>query len=219
MKLMIAVPTTDYIHADFVKSLVDLEAELNRQKISHKVEILSGTLVYIARNKLAQKAVNDGYTHVLWLDSDMVFNDQVVDDLQFCGKEMVCGAFVSRRPPYGPCVYTSIRKYDIKKVEKFGTEPFRVDGCGFACVMTTTELLLAVMLFYAYGVLRRRPGILLAGEKHRTGDLVRADGKARAYCTQAGIRGRSAFRDNIKRRGEDNNVCGSERAADFHRRG
>ena len=148
MKLMIAVPTTDYIHADFVKSLVDLEAELNRQKISHKVEILSGTLVYIARNKLAQKAVNEGYTHVLWLDSDMVFNDQVVDDLQFCGKEMVCGAFVSRRPPYGPCVYTSIRKYDIKKVEKFGTEPFRVDGCGFACVMTTTELLLAVMQKY-----------------------------------------------------------------------
>ena len=116
MRLMIAVPTTDYIHADFVKSLVDLEAELNRKKITHKVEILSGTLVYIARNKLAQKAVNEGYTHVLWLDSDMVFNNQVVDDLQFCGKEMVCGAFVSRRPPYGPCVYTSIRQNDIKKV-------------------------------------------------------------------------------------------------------
>ena len=148
MKLMIAVPTTDYIHADFVKSLVDLEAELNRQKISHKVEILSGTLVYIARNRLAQKAVNEGFTHVLWLDSDMIFNNQVVDDLQFCGKEMVCGAFVSRRPPYGPCVYTSIKQYDIKKVEHFGTKPFKVDGCGFACVLTTSELLQAVMQKY-----------------------------------------------------------------------
>ena len=144
MRLLIAVPTTDYIHADFVKSLAKLQAELGRKGIRYDVEIQSGTLVYIARNKLACKAVNEGYTHVLWLDSDMVFNEQVVDDLMFCGKEMVCGAFVSRRPPYGPCVYTSIRKNNIEKVKEFGTKPFRVDGCGFACVLTTVELLQAV---------------------------------------------------------------------------
>ena len=146
MKLMIAVPTTDYVHADFVKSLAKLQAELGRKKINYDVEIISGTLVYIARNKLANKAVNDGYTHVLWLDSDMVFGEQVVDDLMFCGKEMVCGAFVSRRPPYGPCVYTSIKKNEIEKVKEFGTKPFRVDGCGFACVLTSVELLQAVAL-------------------------------------------------------------------------
>ena len=145
MRLLIAVPTTDYIHADFVKSLAKLQAELSRQKVNYSVEIQSGPLVYIARNKLACKAVNEGFTHVLWLDSDMVFTEQVVDDLMFCGKEMVCGAFVSRRPPYGPCVYTSIRKNKIEKVKEFGTEPFRVDGCGFACVLTTVELLQAVM--------------------------------------------------------------------------
>ena len=144
MKLMIAVPTTDYVHADFVKSLAKLQAELGRKKINYDVEIISGTLVYIARNKLANKAINDGYTHVLWLDSDMVFGEQVVDDLMFCGKEMVCGAFVSRRPPYGPCIYTSIKKNEIEKVKEFGTKPFRVDGCGFACVLTTVELLQAV---------------------------------------------------------------------------
>ena len=144
MRLLIAVPTTDYIPADFVKSLVSLTAELNRQKVNYQVEIQSGTLVYIARNKLANKAVNDGFTHVLWLDSDMVFTEHVVDDLMFCGKEMVCGAFVSRRPPYGPCIYESIRQGKIEKVKEFGTEPFRVDGCGFACVLTTTELLQAV---------------------------------------------------------------------------
>ena len=145
MKLMIAGPTNDYVHADFVISLVKLTQELHRKGISHKVEILPGTLVYIARNRLAQKAVNEHFTHVLWLDSDMVFNEQVVDDLMDCGKEFVCGAFVSRRPPYGPCVYSSIKQYEITKVEHFGKEPFRVDGCGFACVLTTTELLMAVM--------------------------------------------------------------------------
>ena len=110
MRLLIAIPTTDYIHADFVKSLVKLTEELGRRKIAYSVEVQAGTLVYIARNRLANKAINEKYTHVLWLDSDMVFHEQILDDLLFCGKEMVCGAFVSRRPPYGPCVYTSIRR-------------------------------------------------------------------------------------------------------------
>ena len=74
----------------------------------------------------------------------MVFSEKIVDDLADCGKEMVCGAFVSRRPRYEACVYSSIRKNDIQKVKEFGRTPFRVDGCGFACVMMTTELIRAV---------------------------------------------------------------------------
>ena len=134
MRLLVAVPTTDYIHADFVKSLARLQQELGRKSINYDVEICSGTLVYIARNKIANKAINDKYTHVLWLDSDMVFDEQVLDDLMFCGKEMVCGAFVSRRPPYGPCIYTSIKKNKIEKVKEFGTKPFRwTDADSPAC--------------------------------------------------------------------------------------
>ena len=144
MRLLIAIPTTDYIHAEFVKSLVKLTEELSRKRIAYSVEVQAGTLVYIARNRLANKAINEKYTHVLWLDSDMVFHEQILDDLLFCGKEMVCGAFVSRRPPYGPCIYSSIKKNQVEKVKEFGTKPFRVDGCGFACVLTTTELLMAV---------------------------------------------------------------------------
>jgi len=144
MRLLIAVPTTDYVHADFVKSLAGLQAELNRKRIEYEVGIQAGTLVYVARNKLACKAVNEKFTHVLWLDSDMVFSETIVDDLLFCGKEMVCGAFVSRRPTYSACVYLSIKKNAIEKVKDFGTKPFKVDGCGFACVLMTTELIQAV---------------------------------------------------------------------------
>lgn len=146
MRLLIAIPTTDYIHADFVKCLMDLTAELNRKRINYQVAIQSGTLVYVARDKLACRAVNDGYTHVLWLDSDMVFTEKILDDLMDCGKEMVCGAFVSRRPSYDACVYKSIKKHEIERIKEFGTRPFRVDGCGFACVFMTSELIQAVQL-------------------------------------------------------------------------
>ena len=143
-RLLIAIPTTDYIPADFVKSLAKLQQELGRRGIAYDVEVQSGTLVYIARNRLANKAINERYTHVLWIDSDMVFGEKVYEDLMEVGKEMVCGAFVSRRPPYGPCIYTSIEQNAIEKVKDFGIRPFRVDGCGFALVLTNVELLQAV---------------------------------------------------------------------------
>ena len=142
MKLLVAVPTTDYVHAEFMNSLTGLETKLARDGVDFDEKIVGGTLVYIARNKLAARAIEGGYTHVIWLDSDMVFKPDIVDDLMFCGKEMVCGAFVSRRPPYGPCVYTSIEDpANMIQVTNFGTEPFRVDGCGFATVLTSVKLL------------------------------------------------------------------------------
>lgn len=140
-KLLIAVPSTDYMHADFVKSLVKLEEELSRKGIAHRTEVLSGTLVYYARIKLANMAINERYDNVLWLDSDMVFPETIAEDLLDNEKDMVCGAFVARRPNYSACVYSSIQKNNIKKVETFGVTPFRVDGCGFACVLTSRDLL------------------------------------------------------------------------------
>ena len=145
MKLMIAVPTTDYNHAEFTRCLGKLCIELAQNGTDVDLEVQTGTLVYIARNRLARKAIDRGFTHVLWLDSDMTFGPNIVDDLLFCGKDMVCGAFVMRRPQWGPCVYTSIKEDgNLEKVREFGTEPFRVAGCGFATVLTKVDLLKAV---------------------------------------------------------------------------
>ena len=142
MKLMVAVPTTDYVHAEFVRCLGQMCIELAENGTEVDLQVQSGTLVYIARNRLARKAIDRGFTHVLWLDSDMTFSPNIVDDLLFCGKEMVCGAFVSRRPQYSPCVYSDISDPgNMVPVKNFGTEPFRVDGCGFAAVLTETQLL------------------------------------------------------------------------------
>ena len=90
VKLMIAVPCMDYMHCDFVKSLNALTIHLCREGWNFNVEIHSGTLVYFARNRLASKAINEGYTHILFLDSDMVFDENIVETLMFCGKDFVC---------------------------------------------------------------------------------------------------------------------------------
>ena len=86
-RLLIAVPCMDYVHADFMKSLTKLTNHLQREGINHEVEIVPGTLIYYARDKLACKAVNENFTHLLFLDSDMVFDTNIVETLTFCGKD------------------------------------------------------------------------------------------------------------------------------------
>ena len=71
MKLLIGIPTHDFIHVEFVKCLMALLDQLNRDGIDYTLDIDSGTLVYIARERISNKAINDGYSHVIWLDSDM----------------------------------------------------------------------------------------------------------------------------------------------------
>ena len=47
-KLLIAVPCMDYMHVDFVDSLLKLCQHLQREGINYHTEILSGTLVYMS---------------------------------------------------------------------------------------------------------------------------------------------------------------------------
>lgn len=138
-RLLIAIPCMDYLHAEFVKSLVQLTTHLSREGIAFAVDIHAGSLVYMARNRMACKAVNESFTHLLFIDSDMVFDESIVETLMFSDKEMVCGAFQSRRPPYGSCVFSSLKP--LTKVKNYGLEPFRVAGCGMAMTMISTDVI------------------------------------------------------------------------------
>jgi len=145
-RLLIAVPSTGLMAADFVKSLIRLTEHLQREGIAHHVEITAGTLVYLARNSLACKAINENFTHLLFLDSDMVFHETIVEDLLFCDKDFVCGAFQSRRPPYSSCIFTNLKP--VERVKEYGMEPFQVAGCGMACTIISTEILKKVQSKY-----------------------------------------------------------------------
>ena len=149
MRLLIGVPSLDYVHAEFVKCLTALTIKLARDGAAFDVFICNGTLVHIARDKIACKAINEGYTHVLWLDADMVFKPEVFDDLMDSGKDFVSGIAHSRRAPFVSCLFS--RLDDINRLERFEeypSETFEVSGCGFACVLISVEILKAVQMSY-----------------------------------------------------------------------
>lgn len=148
MKLLIAIPTMDTVPVPFMQSLVGLVQRLERDNVPYEVGIESGTLIYMARDRLASRAVNNDFTHVLWLDSDMVFSDAIVDDLQFSGKAFVSGIAHGRRSPFLSCLFKSL---DLSKLERwelkdYPTDTFEVAGCGMACVLIEAKILNEVFL-------------------------------------------------------------------------
>lgn len=143
MKLLVAIPTLDFMHCDFVRSLINLKIDCE-----YKVEIYSGTLVYLAREKLAKKAIEDGYDWMLWLDSDMVFQPTLLEDLQFSGKDFVTGVYHARRPGFMSCIFEKIDIEEFKPCEEYPNDTFRAEGCGFGCVLIKTDILKAVKEHY-----------------------------------------------------------------------
>lgn len=148
MKLLIAIPCMDTVPVDFMKSLLRLTQKLTADGVDYEVAIESGTLVYMARDRLAGKAVNQRFTHVLWLDSDMVFEPEIVEDLQFCGKDFVTGIAHGRRKPFTSCLFKNIdlNHLELWQLKDYPAEAFEVAGCGMACCLMSTEVIKQVMI-------------------------------------------------------------------------
>ena len=150
VKLLIAVPCMDTVPVGFLKSLTALTRRLSILGVSHTLAITSGTLVYMARERLAGRGVNHRFTHILWLDSDMVFPDDIFETLYATGKDFVTGIACGRRPPFLPCVFKQLTPEPVLwRWEDMPEEPFRIAGCGFACVLMKTDV--ARRVFQRFG--------------------------------------------------------------------
>lgn len=143
-KLLIAVPCYDTMRAEFAQSLIGLMEKLNAEGTAYNVKIISGTVVHTARDNLARHAIKNKFSHVLWLDADMVFEDTILDDLTISGKtdQILCGRFVSRHSPYLPTIFKSlapeVTRFDEDHIPD---DTFRICACGFACVLTPVKAL------------------------------------------------------------------------------
>lgn len=153
MKTLIAIPCMDMVHTPFFMSAVGL-------KVSGEVEYTSTqtSLIYDARNILANKAINEGFDRILWLDSDMIFDSDLFKRLSERldeGYESMSGLYFSRKAPIKPVVYKQVY-LGINESGNFEpvTEPyfdypknevFEVAGHGFGAVMMNVSLLKEVV--------------------------------------------------------------------------
>lgn len=142
-RILIAIPSMDTVSVHFCRSLVCLN-KLEACSVSFVIN----SLIYSSRNELARQAIEGGYDYVLWLDSDMVFDPdmlyRLLIDLE-AGRDIVTGIYFRRVKPYTPVLFSRLEIEDkicwSEGVENYPDELFEVAGCGFGCVLMRTEVL------------------------------------------------------------------------------
>lgn len=146
MKSLVAIPCMDMVPVHFCESLVTLRKVGDCQVAFHM-----GSLVYVARNALAETAVKSESDWVLWLDSDMVFNPDLMERLfQTAQKEnadFVTGVYYRRVEPYTPTLFETLELGDAptwSNVDDVPDHPFKVAGCGFGAVLMNTQVIFDV---------------------------------------------------------------------------
>lgn len=145
-KVLIAVPALDVMPVLTAYSMLSLKRDC-----PSRFSFIVRASCHDARNLLAAEAVESGADRVLWLDSDMVFDEDLMirlgADLD-AGWDMVCGLYFKRELPVTPVIYRDINRAD-GKAEPYMDYPrdavFPVAGCGFGAVMMTTRLLAMVI--------------------------------------------------------------------------
>lgn len=138
MRLMIAIPCADTVRYEFAESLSKLEMQLAEDGVDFDVRWLAGSLIYSAREDLVISAINDGFTHILWLDSDMQFSRDLFNILRSVNKPFVTGIYRSRRSPFAYALFSDLEHG--QRVLELPNEPFEVKACGFGCVLHEIEV-------------------------------------------------------------------------------
>lgn len=147
MKILIAVPCMDQVPAPFCGSLTKL-----RKVGNCMLAMQMGSLIYTSRNSLAAQAIQAEADYVLWLDSDMVFEPNLLERMMAVLTEndldILTGLYFRRTPPYSPVLFDKLEiKDNITEWSEFPEIPnhlFEVGGCGFGCVLMRTDPFLDV---------------------------------------------------------------------------
>ena len=104
LRTLIAIPAMETVPTRFLEGMLGLY----RPEFT-MVAIAKSSLVYDARNMLSQMAIEKGYDRVFWLDSDMVFDGHILEQLGADldeGRRFVAGLAFTRKNPIKPTIYS-----------------------------------------------------------------------------------------------------------------
>ena len=121
MRTLIAIPCMDMVHTIFFKSVLGLQREGEV-----RFSLSCSSLVYDARNKLCAQAVNENYDRILWLDSDMDFQPDLV--------------IYETVGYYHNAEANEVTPHAVPFKEYPKDSVFNISGCGFGGVLMTVDI-------------------------------------------------------------------------------
>lgn len=99
-------------------------------------QVYSGLLGQ-ARNALVTQALAGNYSHILFIDSDMVVQPTTLADLLTCDVPVVSALYFRRAVPHLPA---AISFHDNLPIKSYGSGLERVDAVGMGCALINTDV-------------------------------------------------------------------------------
>ncbi len=134
-KLVICIPTIGMVDWRFASSLMALQMTPETRVIW-----MVKAMINISRNNLVTQALSDSsYTHMLMIDDDMTFDDDLAISLLEHDVDIVGALAFKRRPDFHPCVYRKNSK--DKQYYPFVPEVFQeVDIVGTGGILINMDV-------------------------------------------------------------------------------
>ena len=133
-KVLVGIPTTGEMNVEAVKCLMQLEHD-------GVVDIISNSLVYDARDKIAMDAIENNCDYIMWLDSDMIYPANIISKLMSHNKDLCTGIYCKRVEPYTPCIYKLNEDKLVAYTDYEENKLFKVEAAGFGCMLTKVSAL------------------------------------------------------------------------------
>lgn len=97
IRLAIGVPSSGFVRAGFAHSLANMMGHLASVGIQSRpgatlliqLNMVEGSVIHMAREEIVTRAFEQNSTHLLFLDDDMIFAADILDDLMAHRKPMV----------------------------------------------------------------------------------------------------------------------------------
>jgi hypothetical protein len=133
MQVHVCIPSHDLVCADFMMSLTNMvmylfQNRLGTEDVTIKIINQRGSLIVDSREKLVEKSLLAGATHILFLDSDMNFPQDALHRLFSRNEPIIAANYVQRCLPTRPnavtlldnLCYTNDDSPDIEEVASVG---------------------------------------------------------------------------------------------------
>jgi len=142
-KILIGVPSGASVPIPFMDSYT----EAVRVKDEHEITLFNhrGTNTVTARNSCVHEMLKDDYTHLFFMDSDMVFPKGTLQKLLDYDVDIVGGFYVRKRAGFYPNAFQlGERVQNGKYVTEWVNEYKEVEGIGTGCLLIKREVFLKV---------------------------------------------------------------------------
>jgi hypothetical protein len=138
MKIAICIPSHNYVHLGFAKSLANLTSHLAKSGVDFEIFSALGTVIPDLRQILANRALQSGSDYLLWLDSDMHFPKDTVDQLLAHNKDIVAATYSTRVKPLRSVAFINQHDLDARLDAKTGLH--KVWAVGMGCMLVSRKV-------------------------------------------------------------------------------